>query len=190
VMTLAMRELYRAAPEPAGAIPLPALAQFGGLDVDVEGCTLCLSCVSACPTNALSDNPDTPMLRFTEELCVQCGLCAATCPESVITLKPQLDIPAWEAPPRIIKQEEPYLCTACAKPFGVRSTIERVTEKLQGSHWMFTGPSGAARLRALTMCEDCRASAMVLEGFDPHGAPPRPRTSDDYINARIPVANE
>jgi ferredoxin len=188
VMTLAMRELYRAAPAPAAAIALPAFAQFGGLDIDVEGCTLCLSCVSACPTNALSDNPDTPMLRFTEELCVQCGLCAATCPESVIRLKPQLDIPAWEAPPRIVKQEEPYCCTACAKPFGVRSTIERVTEKLQGSHWMFSGPAGAARLKALTMCEDCRASAMVLEGFDPHGAPPRTRTSDDYIAARIPAA--
>ncbi len=34
------------------------------LDVDTEGCTLCLSCVSACPTGALLDNPDWPMLAL------------------------------------------------------------------------------------------------------------------------------
>jgi ferredoxin len=189
VMTLAMRELYRAAAEPASPIPLPAYAQFGGLEVRTEGCTLCHSCVGACPTNALSDNPDLPMLRFTEELCVQCGLCAATCPENVITLKPQLDIAAWDAPLRVIKQEEPFHCTACAKPFGTRSTIERVVERLSGKHWMFSGNAGEARLRALTMCEDCRVNAMVLDGFDPHNAPPRTRTTEDYLRERqVPPA--
>ena len=54
-----------AAPAPAAPIPLPAAAAppFGGLEVRVEGCTLCLSCVNACPTHALSDNPERPMLR-------------------------------------------------------------------------------------------------------------------------------
>jgi ferredoxin len=189
IMTLSMRELHRAAPEPTSPIPLPAHAQFGGLEVQTEGCTLCLSCVSACPTNALSDNPDLPMLRFTEELCVQCGLCAATCPENVITLKPQLDVAAWDAPPRVIKQEEPFHCTACAKPFGTRSAIERVVERLSGKHWMFSGAAGETRLRALTMCEDCRVNAMVLDGFDPHNAPPRTRTTEDYLRERpVPPA--
>jgi ferredoxin len=191
VMTMTMRELHRAAPVQAGAIPLPAFAPFGGLDVDVEGCTLCLSCVSACPTHALWDNPDRPMLRFTEDLCVQCGLCAATCPENVIRLRPQLDMAAWEAPPRIVKEEEPFHCTKCAKPFGTRSTVERIVEKLDGKHWMFTGPAGQTRLRALTMCEDCRVEAMVLDGFDPHAAPrPHTRTTEDYLAARLPPVAE
>ena len=43
------------------------------------------SCVSACPTGALSDDPERPLLRFAEDACVQCGLCKATCPEKVIT---------------------------------------------------------------------------------------------------------
>jgi ferredoxin len=60
-------------------------APFGAIELNVEGCTLCLACVSACPTGALSDNPERPMLRFTEDACVQCGLCKATCPEKVIT---------------------------------------------------------------------------------------------------------
>jgi ferredoxin len=187
LLELTFRELHRAAPIPSqAAIPLPALAPFGRLEVDVQGCTLCLACVGACPTGALSDNPEQPMLRFTEALCVQCGLCASTCPENVISLRPQLDVPAWDAPARVVKEEEPFHCTSCAKPFGVRSTIERVTAKLQGTHWMFAGPQGEARLRVLTMCEDCRVEVLVNESFDPHAGPtrPRPRTSEDYLRER------
>ena len=50
--------------------------------------------VSSCPTGALRDDPQRPMLRFVEDACVQCGLCQATCPEHVITLKPQIDFRA------------------------------------------------------------------------------------------------
>lgn len=174
----AFTDLHRAAPAPVDLVPLAAGAPFGGLDVDVDGCTLCLSCVGACPTGALSDDPDRPMLKFKENLCVQCGLCAATCPERVIALKPQIDFPAWEAPRRVVKEEAPFRCTACSKPFGTRSTIERVIAKLQGRHWMFSGAEGEARARVLTMCEDCRVEAVVNENFDPHTPQrPRPRTA-------------
>jgi ferredoxin len=167
-------------------IPLGPGAPFGGLDIDVEGCTLCLACTSACPTDALSANPDRPQLRFTESLCVQCGLCAATCPEDVIALRPRLDMAAWTAGTQVVKEEEPCHCVSCGKPFGVRSTIERVTAKLQGQHWMFSGDAGEARLRALLMCEDCRVEAMAGESFDPHAGPqrPKPRTSEDYLRER------
>jgi ferredoxin len=73
VMELSLRELHRVAPAPVDQIPLGPGAPFGGLDFDVESCTLCLSCVGACPTAALTDNPERPTLRFTESLCVQCG---------------------------------------------------------------------------------------------------------------------
>ena len=79
-------------------MPLAPGAPFGGVKLNVEGCTLCHACVTACPTGALSDNPDRAMLRFTESLCVQCGLCESTCPEKVITLEPRLDFKAWNAP--------------------------------------------------------------------------------------------
>src|SRR5215467_3686708 len=58
VMRLALRELQRAAPMPVDVIALPAGAPFGAIEINVEGCTLCLACVSACPTGALSDNPE------------------------------------------------------------------------------------------------------------------------------------
>ncbi len=191
VLQFAFRELHVAAPAPVAVVALAAGAPFGGLDIDVEGCTLCLSCVSACPTHALSDSQDRPLLAFDENLCVQCGLCAATCPERVISLKPQIDFVAWSAPRRIVKEEEPFACVACAKPFGTRSTIERVIAKLRDKHWMFAGSAGEERVRSLMMCENCRVEAATMTGFDPHAGPERanPRTTEDYLRERATRAD-
>jgi ferredoxin len=184
VLRLALRELHRVAPTPTDVIALPEGAPFGRVDINVEGCTLCLACVAACPTGALQDNPDRPMLRFSQDACVQCGLCKATCPEKVITLTPQLDFRAATANARVLKEEEPFHCIRCGKAFGVKSTIDRVTAKLEGKHWMFKGQ--AQRLDVLKMCEDCRVGAVMEQDFDPYGAPPRPpvRTTEDYLRER------
>lgn len=187
LLELAFRELHIAAPEPLDLVPLAAGAPFGGLAFDVESCTLCHACVGACPTNALSDDPDRPLLAFNESLCVQCGLCANTCPEDVITLEPQIDFAAWAAGRRIVKEEEPFHCIACAKPFGTRSTIEGVIAKLRDRHWMFSGATGQDRTRILQMCENCRVEVVVGENLDPHSPErPRPRTSEDYLRERSP----
>jgi ferredoxin len=185
VLETTFRELHLAAPTPVDVIPLAPDAPFGGVHLNVEGCTLCHACVTACPTHALSDNPDRAMLRFTESLCVQCGLCEATCPEKVITIEPRLDFKAWNAPLKVLKEEEPFNCIACGKPFGTRSSVERVLAKLEEKHWMFKGPN-AKRLDVIKMCADCRVEAVVNESFDPHAAPQRPpvMTTEDYLRAR------
>ncbi len=184
ILRLALRELHRAAPAPVDVIALPAGAPFGAVDIDVERCTLCLACVSACPTGALSDDPERPILRFAEDACVQCGLCKATCPEKVISLVPRIDFRAATAAARVLKEEEPFPCVRCGKPFGVKSTIERVIAKLEGKHWMFQ--DAASRLDVIRMCEDCRVAVVTEEGLDPYGAParPKPRTTDDYLRER------
>ena len=181
ILRLALRELRRVAPEPTDNIALPAGAPFGAVEIDVAGCTLCLSCVSACPTGALSDDADRPLLRFTEAACVQCGLCKATCPEKVVSLVPRL---AFDAAACVLKEEEPYPCIRCGRPFGVRSTIERILAKLEGSHWMYQKSS--PRLELIKMCEDCRVTIVTKSDFDPHAtlARPRPRTADDYLQER------
>lgn len=185
IMMLALREMHRAAPVPVEVIALEKGAPFGRLQVKTEGCTLCLSCVSACPVSALGDNPDKPMLTFDESLCVQCGLCAATCPEHVIALEPRLDFNAFGAKPVLLKQEEPAHCSECGKAFGVKSTIDRIAAKLEGKHWMFSG-ANADRLKVLRMCENCRVGAMTAQSFDPYGAPERAaaKTSEDYFRER------
>ncbi len=183
MLRLALRELQRASPAPVDIVSLPEGAPFGAVELNVEGCTLCLACVSACPTGALSADTERPMLRFAEDACVQCGLCKATCPEKVITLRPQLDFRAATAAARVLKEEAPFECVRCGKPFGVKSTIERVAAKLEGKHWMFKG--SAQRLEVIKMCEDCRVVAMSETDFDPYGAPrPNPRTTEDYLRER------
>jgi ferredoxin len=130
----------------------------------------------------LRDDPERPMLRFVEDACMQCGLCRATCPEKVITLKPQIDFGALRAPARILKEEEPFCCIRCGKPFGVKSTIDRVVAKLAGKHWMYTG---SRRIDVIKMCDDCRVAAATEENLDPYGAPKKAlRTTDDYLRER------
>ena len=182
VLRFALRELHRAASPATETIALPAGAPFGAVEV-ADGCTLCLACVSACPTGALSEDPDRPVLRFAEEACVQCGLCKAICPEKVITLVPRLAFGAAAAT-RVLREEEPFHCIRCGRPFGVKSTIDRVLAKLEGKHWMYQ--SAPQRLDLIKMCEDCRVIVVAQDGFDPHDAPPRPkpRTTDDYLRDR------
>ncbi|MCA6121345.1 4Fe-4S binding protein [Bradyrhizobium sp. WSM 1704] len=185
LLRLALHELHRLAPSPVDVIALPEGAPLGAISVNVDGCTLCLSCVSACPTGALRDDPERPVLKFVEDACVQCGLCQTTCPEKVITLKPQVDFRAARAPAVIIKEEEPALCIRCNKPFGVKSTIEKIAAKLEGRHWMYA--AGDRRLETVRMCADCRVITMSEQQFDPFaGAPqrPAPRTTDDYLRER------
>jgi ferredoxin len=183
VTMLALRHLRNVAPQPAEILPLPAGAPFGTLDVDAAGCTLCLSCVSACPTGALIDNPDWPMLRFTEDACVQCGLCKVTCPEKVIALKPRLNFSDEARSLVLIKEEDPAHCIRCGKPFGTRGAIEAVIAKLAGKHWMFQEGGAVERIR---MCEDCRLVMQAERSIDPFAGPPKPttRTTEDYLRER------
>ena len=83
----------------------------------------------------------------------------------------------------MLKEEEPFHCIRCGKPFGVRSTIERVAAKLEGKHWMFKG--SARRLDVIKMCEDCRVAVMTEEDFDPYGSRRAAvRTTEDYLRER------
>ena len=95
----------------------------------------------------------------------------------------QLDFRAATATARVLKQEEPFHCIRCNKPFGVKSTIERVAAKLEGKHWMFKG--SAQRLDVIKMCEDCRVTVVAEQDFDPYGKPRPPvRTTEDYLRER------
>jgi ferredoxin len=134
------------------SIALPAQgAPFGSVLVNADTCTLCLSCVSACPASALQDNPDRPQLKFIEKNCVQCGLCASTCPENAITLQPRLLLTPQRKEARVLNEAQPYQCIRCSKPFGTLKGIESMLGKLAG-HAMFQG-AAADRLK---MCGDCR----------------------------------
>ncbi|HEX9701545.1 MAG TPA: 4Fe-4S dicluster domain-containing protein [Rhodospirillales bacterium] len=182
VMSLALTQLHKTAPNKLDAIDLPKGAPFGAVVVDVAGCTLCLSCVGACPTGALKDNPEKPQLSFAENACVQCGLCKNTCPESVISLMPRLSFLETARSHQMVKEEQPFECVRCGKPFGTKSSIETMVKKLEG-HSMFQDKGGTERLK---MCANCRVIVMSTEVKHPlaSGIVPKPRTTEDYLRER------
>ena len=64
VLRFALSELHRAAPAPVDIVALPEGAPFGAVEIDVGGCTLCLSCVSACPTGRIARRSGTANAAF------------------------------------------------------------------------------------------------------------------------------
>lgn len=167
----------------AETIALPEGAPYGAIVVDTYACTLCLSCVSLCPSGALGDNADMPQLRFQEDACLQCGLCSNICPERAITLAPQLNLTDAALSQTVLHEEEPFACVECGTLFGVKSTVERITEKLAGKHAMFANSEAA---RMIQMCDNCRVQAQFHSENNPFqgGERPRVRTSDDYFSKR------
>ncbi|SIS51029.1 4Fe-4S binding protein [Paracoccus saliphilus] len=174
------RQAARALHPDKQQLALPDDAPYGAVLVDTEACTLCLSCVSLCPSGALGDNPDLPQLRFQEDACLQCGLCANICPEDAISYEPRLDLTDAALSQRILHQEEPFACIECGALFGVKSTVERITEKLRG-HSMFAGDD---KLRMIQMCDNCRVNAQYHSQNNPLAQGERPRVTDDYLSKR------
>ena len=165
-----------------GPIPLPSGAPYGAIEINPDKCTLCLACVSLCPTGALGDHPDRPEVQFTENACVQCGVCESTCPETAINLVPQLDVSNNALSARALHGEDPFECIKCGRPFGVASTINRIVEKLENKHWMY---SKSDNVQLIKMCDDCRVNAQFHGDTAPMagGERPRVRTSDDYLDS-------
>lgn len=170
-------------PDASEPVPLPDHAPYGAVAVNTDACTLCLSCVSLCPSGALIDNPDMPQLNFQQDACLQCGLCKTICPESAITLVPELDLSDRALSPRVLNEEEPFACIECGALFGVKSTVERIMEKLAGTHPMFASSEQA---KMIQMCDDCRVQAQFHSQDNPFASKPKPRvvTTDDYLSKR------
>jgi len=151
-LELVLDHLMAQAPVKPEVIALPATGSpLGALKLNKDACTLCLSCINACPASALQDNAESPQLKFIEKNCVQCGLCVTTCPEKALSLVPQLNLSPLRKEAVVINAMQPYACVRCSKPFGTLKAIEAMLGKLSG-HSMFQG----AALERLKMCGDCR----------------------------------
>jgi len=157
ILRLAIDHLYAQAPSSRRSIPLPDGAPFGELKIDKNACTLCMGCVSVCPTAALSAGGDLPQLKFVEWNCVQCGMCEIACPEDALTKSPRFhfDTEARQKP-RILNEEQPFCCISCGKPFATQSVLDVMMKKLEG-HWMFQDEVSRRRLQ---MCDHCRVKDM------------------------------
>ncbi len=128
---------------------------YGTVSVNTDSCTLCLSCVSTCPTQALTDGGDKPALNFVEQDCVQCGLCEKACPENAISLTSQMNFDKAERQAcKTLKEEDPFECIRCGTPFATKSMVQRMQDVI-GGHSAFS-----ANTERLKMCSDCRVKDM------------------------------
>ena len=141
---------------PEDGAPLPSSSLLGGLKINQDACTLCMSCVSSCPEGALLDNPDEPRLSFIEKQCVQCGICVQTCPEQALTLNPRLQTVEQRKQRVTLNETQAFHCISCGKPFGTLKMVDLMLTKL-GAHGAFAG----AAMDRLKMCGDCRVVDMV-----------------------------
>ena len=143
-------------PLPVGGLALPTSSFLGGLTINKEACTLCMSCVGSCPEGALLDNLDEPKLSFIEKQCVQCGICVTTCPEQVLALAPRLQT-VEERKQRVdLNETKPFHCISCGKVFGTSKMVDLMLSKLS-THGAFAG----AAVDRLKMCGECRVVDMV-----------------------------
>lgn len=158
-LEMSLEHLLEHAPLALGedeAIPLSSASCIGGLAINQDSCTLCMSCVSACPEGALLDHLEIPQLGFIEKNCVQCGLCQITCPENALTLQPRLKTIEQRKTRVTLNETKPFHCIKCAKPFATEKMMETMLAKI-GGHPAF---SGEAQKR-LKMCSDCRVIDMM-----------------------------
>ncbi len=83
----------------------------------------------------------------------------------------------------VLNEEEPFACIECGALFGVKSTVERIMDKLAGSHPMF---ASSAQARMIQMCDNCRIKVQFAQGDNPFqgGAKPKVRTTEDYLSKR------
>jgi formate hydrogenlyase subunit 6/NADH:ubiquinone oxidoreductase subunit I len=157
-LEMCFEHLLKLAPAvPAAPLALPEGSPFGTVNIDAGRCTLCKSCVGACPSKALTETPEALQLRFREASCVQCGLCVATCPEDALSLAARLNLAPEARQAQVIHEDPPCTCVRCGKPFGSTAAVNRIIEKLVGNPH-FAAPEQRRRLQ---MCGDCRVVDMM-----------------------------
>jgi ferredoxin len=135
---------------------------FAFADVKDSGCTMCRSCVNACPTHAFKLDEKTQSLQFKHIACVACGLCEKVCPENVITLRREIFFERDALDYQTVVQDNTVSCIRCGKPFINRRALETVEARVFSLDSLLDTFSGNRR-NLLRMCPDCRAVEAMLE---------------------------
>ncbi|TAJ88935.1 4Fe-4S dicluster domain-containing protein, partial [bacterium] len=135
---------------------------FAFADVKDSGCTMCRSCVNACPTHAFKLDEKSQSLQFKHIACVACGLCETVCPEKVITLRQELFFEREALEYRTVVQDDMVSCANCGKPYINRKALEAVEARVLSLESLLDTFTGN-RKNLLRMCPDCRAVVAMLE---------------------------
>ncbi|WP_104733499.1 4Fe-4S binding protein [Helicobacter felis] len=145
-----------------GQVGCGEFIRYGHIEIK-DNCTLCLSCVGACNTGALSVDGNAYTLLFNPSLCTTCGYCEATCPEKNclhlerdgIALNPAYFVP------KVMAKDSLFTCKMCGKPIGTTKSVHKIaqimTPKFQGD---------ARKIATLYACPDCKVKIMLEDMLD------------------------
>ncbi len=128
----------------------------GVIEVDGAACTLCMSCVSICPTGALGhqEGDGELALTFDAALCTACGQCVPGCPElrrGAIRLHTRADPEALVAGRRTLYATETLRCESCGGSIAPTATMDRIGAMLGDEY-------GATLAYLKRFCMDCRGA--------------------------------
>jgi ferredoxin len=130
---------------------------LGQVELSDRACTVCGTCVVACPSGALQqeERSGSVAITFDPNLCSGCGRCVDTCPErasGAIRGSHTVDITALRSGRRQIAEASAGTCSNCGAGLGSARVLDRIRALLGDSS--VDSPVNA-------LCGSCRAATAL-----------------------------
>ncbi len=137
---------------------------FADVLINASKCTQCNSCVTLCPTDALSKEDNK--INFVYGNCIACSLCEHACPEEAIELQHVLDFShLLENGGKTLVEAEFVTCAGCGKLVMPKLAFERmitIVKEGKGEGEL----NIEERLDLLHYCEKCRPVKAIEFSLD------------------------
>ncbi len=130
--------------------------KYTDLNIRSDKCTLCMSCVESCNTNALISSKSNFELLFNPSKCTTCNVCVDICPEHAIEMPLdgfRLHTSFFEY--KTQAYDEPFKCIECGKIFASEKSITKVQ-----SIMLPLFGNDEVKKKSILCCADCKVKIM------------------------------
>lgn len=105
---------------------------LGLVALNPERCTLCGTCMTTCPTEALrlDEAGEKTVLRLRADACIGCGQCATACPERALDVHPGVDLGRLRQDTVELASARRETCNVCGADLLPRPMRRRLRELL------------------------------------------------------------
>ncbi|WP_104713721.1 4Fe-4S binding protein [Helicobacter cetorum] len=136
--------------------------RYGHVEIK-DNCTLCLSCVGACNTNALSIDGNNYTLSFKASLCTTCGYCENICPEKdcLKLFRDGISLEPNYFKPIVLAKDEIFQCKMCSKPIGTQKSVLKIANMMTPIF-----KDDKRKIASLYACADCKIKIMLEDFLD------------------------